>query len=198
VPDSRRGLLLCGPCGWATDDNDRPGAAVEPPLPATDGRRVRRSGSRGASVVSHVLSRTEAHQSSRAETIDEPPREESENRPDDQLAERVSGCHLRARPAELGHHEVVVQRQAVQGQADNGEQRQEGGRGNLGLMGASSVNHGSQGTSTADGIMNSGPGDGNRSRFAPGCCLPRKRSSANNARGGSPIERGECHESQSS
>src|SRR5262249_48582392 len=56
---------------------------------------------------------------------------ESEKRADDELAQRVAGRDHRPRPAEFADHEVVVQRQPVQREADDGEERCEGGRGHL-------------------------------------------------------------------
>ena len=65
------------------------------------------------------------HQPPRPEAIDDPAGHEPEQRADEELAERVARGDLRARPAELPHHEVVVERQPVERQADDREQRDE-------------------------------------------------------------------------
>ena len=67
------------------------------------------------------------HQSPRSEPVDDPAGEVPEHRSDHQPAERVARRHLRARPAEILDEEVVEERQAVGGEADEREQRQEGG-----------------------------------------------------------------------
>ena len=64
----------------------------------------------------------------RTEPIDDPPGAKPEQRADDQLADRVARRDHRARPAELAHHEVVVERQPVQREPDHREQRGKGGR----------------------------------------------------------------------
>ena len=73
------------------------------------------------------------HQPARAEPIDDPSCQEAERRSDHQLAQRVAGGDLRPGPSELRHHEVVVERQPVQGESDDGEERNEGGESDLPL-----------------------------------------------------------------
>ncbi len=95
-------------------------------------RHVRQSDERAAG---HHNARH--HQTTRAEPIDDPSRQEPEHRPDHQLAQRVAGGDLRSGPAELPHHEVVVERQPVQREPDDGEERDERGKGDLpGMTGA--------------------------------------------------------------
>ena len=73
------------------------------------------------------------HEAARAEAIHQPAGEEPEQRPDEQLRDRVAGGDLGARPPELAHHQVVEERQAVQRDPDDGEQRQERRRRDLDL-----------------------------------------------------------------
>ena len=65
------------------------------------------------------------HHAPRTEAIDDPAGGEPEQRPDQQLADGIARGHLHPRPAELLHHEVVVERQAVEREADDREQRDE-------------------------------------------------------------------------
>ena len=81
------------------------------------------------------------HEAARAEAVDQPAGEEPEQRPDDELADRVAGSHLGARPAELAHHEVVEERQAVERDPDYREQRQERRRGDPELCGTRGLSH---------------------------------------------------------
>src|SRR5439155_1130345 len=67
------------------------------------------------------------HQAPRAEPVDDQAREESEHRADQDLADRVAGGHLPARPAEILNEEIVEEGEAVQREADDGEEREEGG-----------------------------------------------------------------------
>ena len=73
------------------------------------------------------------HQPPRPDPIDEPAGGEAEQRADDELADRVARRDLCARPAEVAHHEVVEEGQAVQREPDDREERQEGRRGDLDL-----------------------------------------------------------------
>ena len=66
------------------------------------------------------------HQAPRTEAVHDPAGHEPEQRPDEELAQRVARGDLGARPAELAHHEVVVERQPVERQSDDGEERDEG------------------------------------------------------------------------
>ncbi len=75
----------------------------------------------------------------RTESIHEPAGGESEDRADDELAERVAGRDLLARPAVVRHEEVVEEREAVQSDADDREQREERRRGDVDLPPASRV-----------------------------------------------------------
>ena len=73
------------------------------------------------------------HQTAWAEAVHRPPGQKTEQRSHQELAERVPGGHLGARPAEVAHHEVVKERQAVEREPDDREQRQERRRGDLRL-----------------------------------------------------------------
>src|SRR5438093_12418736 len=64
-----------------------------------------------------------------------PAGQEAEQRADDELTERIPGRDLGPRPAELAHHEVVEERQAVERDPDDREQRQERRRGDPYLCG---------------------------------------------------------------
>ena len=57
----------------------------------------------------------------------------AEERTHHQFAERVAGGDLGARPAEVAHHEIVKERQAVEREPDDREQRQERRRRDLRL-----------------------------------------------------------------
>ena len=65
------------------------------------------------------------HQPARAEPVDDPACDESEDRPDHELAVGVAGSHLSPRPPEVAHHEIVEKRQPVQRKPDDGEKGQE-------------------------------------------------------------------------
>src|SRR5437016_2005271 len=77
--------------------------------------------------------RAPCHPTAWAEAVHRPPGQKTEQRSHQELAERVPGGHLGARPAEVAHHEVVKERQAVEREPDDREQRQERRRGDLRL-----------------------------------------------------------------
>jgi hypothetical protein len=53
------------------------------------------------------------HQAPGAKAIDDPAGKETEKRTDKELAQRISGGHLRSGPPELTDHVVVVERKPV-------------------------------------------------------------------------------------
>src|SRR5689334_22529279 len=67
-------------------------------------------------------------QPSWTESIDDPSRREPEQRADDQLAVGVPRGDLLPGPPVLAYEEVIEERQAVECDADNREQRQKGRR----------------------------------------------------------------------
>ena len=71
------------------------------------------------------------HQAPRAEAVDNPPRDETEERSHQELAVGVAGGHLDPGPAEIPDHEVVKKRQAVEREAHDGKERQERGGGDV-------------------------------------------------------------------
>ena len=74
------------------------------------------------------------HQALRAEPVDDDAGEDSEQRPDDELRERIAGRDLLPRPAEVADEEVVEERQPVEGEADDREEREERGGDREGLV----------------------------------------------------------------
>src|SRR2546421_3327167 len=81
------------------------------------------------------------HQAPRAEPVDDQAREESEHRADHDLADRVAGGHLPARPAEILNEEIVEEGEAVQREADDGEEREEGGGEGAGAIAHSDISY---------------------------------------------------------
>ena len=75
------------------------------------------------------------HGAPRAHAIDEPAREEPEQRPDGELSHHVPHGDLAAGPAQILDEEVVEERQAVEDQPDDREQRQERRRHEPGRLG---------------------------------------------------------------
>ena len=66
------------------------------------------------------------HQPARAEPVHEPTGEKPERQRDEDLAVGVARRHLLPRPAELLHEIRIEARQAVQGEADDGKEREKG------------------------------------------------------------------------
>src|SRR5258708_18937369 len=73
---------------------------------------------------------TSHHDAARTKAIDDPARDKSKDRSHNQLAQRISQGDLGARPLELLHHEVVIEREP-HNKTHNAEQDDKSSLGNL-------------------------------------------------------------------